>query len=202
MVGATGDMPIPMPSSLSESLPFVGRAEAVYANHQGVNTWDAVGNPDGVRFTDSLNYMVALDVDQAYAPWLTTTGNLSANVEFQDYITLDGAQSMMEAFGPYTGGALEPESNIKNNVSALLNVGTSWLWSDVAPTWTMIFSPKGRSFLLFPSVVLNPPWTKAYFLKLQAIEILGGDLDYSQGGGILKGQSMLLAQFQYNFNLL
>ncbi|HUN56820.1 MAG TPA: hypothetical protein VMU41_01795 [Candidatus Binataceae bacterium] len=202
LTGVTGDMPIPMPSSLSEYLPFVGRAEAVYGNHQGVNTWDLIGNPQGVRYTDTLNYMVALDVDQAYAPWLTATGNLSANIEFQDFITLDGANSMMEAFGPYTGGALEPESNIKNNVSTLFNVGTSWLWNDIAPTWTMIFSPKGRSFLLFPSVVLNPPWTKAYFLKLQAIEIMGGDLDYSQGGGILKGQSMLIAQFQYNFNLL
>jgi hypothetical protein len=202
LTGVTGDMPIPMPSSLSEYLPFVGRAEAVYANHQGVNTWDVIGNPDGVRYTDSFDYMIALDVDQAYAPWLTSTGNLSANLEFQDFITLDGANSMMEAFGPYTGGALEPESNIKNNVSTLFNLGTSWLWNDIAPTWTMIFSPKGRSFLLFPSVVLNPPWTKAYFLKLQAIEILGGDLDYSQGGGIFKGESMLLAQFQYNFNLL
>lgn len=202
MGGVTGDMPIPMPSSLSEYLPFVGRAEAVYANHQGVNTWDVVGNPDGVRFTDSLNYMVALDIDQAYAPWLTSTGNLSANVEFQDYITMDGANSMMEAFGPYTGGGLEPESNIKNNVSTLFNIGTSWLWDDVAPTWTMVFSPKGRTFLLFPSIVLNPPWTKKYFMKLQAIEVLGGDLDYSQGGGTLKGQSLLTAQFQYNFDLL
>jgi hypothetical protein len=202
LTGVTGDMPIPMPSSLSEYLPFVGRAEAVYANHQGVNTWDVIGNPDGVRFTDSVNYMVALDVDQAYAPWLTATGNVSANIEFQDYITLDGANSMMEAFGPYTGGAEEAESNIKNNVSTLFNLGTSWLWNDIAPTWTMIFSPKGRTFLLFPSIVLNPPWTKAYFLKLQAIEVLGGDMNYSQGGGTLKGQSLLTAQFQYNFNLL
>jgi hypothetical protein len=202
LTGVTGDMPIPMPSSLSEYLPFVGRAEAVYANHQGVNTWDVIGNPGGVRFTDSVDYMLALDVDQAYAPWLTATGNVSANVEFQDFITLDGANSMMEAFGPYTGGADEGESNIKNNVSMLFNLGTSWLWNDIAPTWTMIFSPKGRTFLLFPSIVLNPPWTKAYFLKLQAIEIMGGDLNYSQGGGTFKGESQLLAQFQYNFNLL
>jgi len=202
LTGVTADAPLPMPASVSEYLPLVGRAEAVYANHQGVNTWDVLGNPSGVRFTDSVNYMVAMDIDQAYAPWLTATGNLTVNMEFQDYITLDGANSMMEAFGPYTGGALEPESNIKNNVSTLLNIGTSWLWNDIAPTWTMIFSPKGRTFLLFPAVVLNPPWTKKYFLKLQAVEILGGDLDYSQGGGILKGQSQLLAQFQYNFDLL
>ena len=200
LTGVTGDIPIPMPSSLSEYLPLVGRAEAVYANHQGVNTWDVVGNPSGVRFTDSLDYMIALDVDQAYAPWLTATGNVSANVEFQDFITLDGANSMIAQEGPYTGGADEGESNVKNDVSMLFNVGTSWLWNDIAPTWTMIYSPKGTTFLLFPSIVLNPPWTKQYFLKLQAIEVMGGDLNYS--GGQLKGQSLLTAQFQYNFNLL
>ena len=201
-IGVTGDMPLPVPEALSEYLPLVGRAEAVYTNHQGVNTWDVLGNPSGVRYTDTLNWMVAADIDQAYAPWLTSTGNLSANFEFQDFITLDGANSMMEAFGPWTGGALEPMSNIKNNVSMLLNVGTSWLWEDIAPAWTMVYSPYGNTFLLFPSVTLNPPWTKKYFLKLQAIEVLGGALNYSQGGGILKGQSLLTAQLQYNFNLM
>ena len=51
-------------------------------------------------------------------------------------------------------------------------------------------------------MVLNPPWTKKYFMKLQAIEVFGGDNAYVQGGGVLKGQSLLTAQFQYNFNLL
>jgi hypothetical protein len=51
-------------------------------------------------------------------------------------------------------------------------------------------------------VVLNPPWTKQYFLKLQAIEILSGDISSIQAGGLLKGQSLLTAQFQYNFNVL
>jgi hypothetical protein len=202
IVGVTGDSPIPMPSSLSEYLPIVGRAEGTYINHQAAATWDYVGNPDGVRFTDSVNWMLALDVDQAYAPWLTSTGNLSANVELYDHIDMDGNNSQMETFGPWTGGSLESEASIKNNVSALFNVGTSYMWEDIEPTWTMIFSPKGRTFLLFPSLVLNPPWTKKYFMKVQAIEVLGGDNAYSQGGGILKGQSLLTAQFQYNFNLL
>jgi len=48
--------------------------------------------------------------------------------------------------------------------------------------------------------VLNPPWTKSYFMKLQAIEVLSGNS--GSGGGQLKGQSLLTAQFQYNFNLL
>ena len=118
--------------------------------------------------------MFALDVDQAYAPWLTSTGNLSANIEVLDR-HCDGRQSIMsKPCGPWTGGGMRTGSNIKNNVSALFNIGTSWLWNDIEPAWTMVFSPKGRTFLLFPSVVLNPPWTKKYFMKLQAIEVLGG----------------------------
>ncbi len=45
-------------------------------------------------------------------------------------------------------------------------------------------------------------WTKKYFMKLQAIEILSGNAGVQQAGGALKGQSLLTAQFQYNFNLL
>ena len=39
----------------------------------------------------------------------------------------------------------------------------------------MIYNPKGNNIAMFPSLVLNPPWTKKYFLKLQAIEVLGSD---------------------------
>ena len=96
----------------------------------------------------------------------------------------------------------KPNQPSRTTVSTLFNIGTSWLWNDIEPAWTMVFSPKGRTFLLFPSVVLNPPWTKKYFMKLQAIEVLGGDKALRRRGGILKGQSLLTAQFQYNFNLL
>ena len=202
IVGVSADAPIPIPSQFAEALPLVGRAEMTYTNHQGINSYDPVGHPNGVRYSDIVSWMAALDIDQAYAPWLTTTGNLSANLEVNDVITMDSAQSMFEAFGPWTGGALESEANIKNNVQALFNIGTSYYWEDIVPTWTMIFNPKGRTTLLFPALTLNPPWTKKYFLKLQAIEVLGGDLEENQSGGILKGQSLLTAQFQYNFNLL
>jgi hypothetical protein len=202
MVGVTADTPLPMPSSVSEYFPFVGRAEGVYANHQGIGTWDVIGSPSGVRYSDSVNWMLALDLDSAYAPWLTSTGNLTANFELYDHIPMDAGNSTLESTGPWTGGGLETESSLKNNISLLFNIGTSWLWEDIVPTWTMVFSPKGRTFLLFPSLVLNPPWTKKYFMKLQAIEVFGGDNAYVQGGGVLKGQSLLTAQFQYNFNLL
>jgi hypothetical protein len=55
---------------------------------------------------------------------------------------------------------------------------------------------------IFPSITLNPPWTKQYFMRLQAIEVLGGDAVAFQTSGLFKGQSYLLAQFQYNFNLM
>src|SRR5262249_24416299 len=145
-----------------------------------------------------VKYMLALDIDQAYAPWLTTTGNLTTNLEFIQETVMDDCKLC------YLGDAVDGQL-AKNNVALLFNIGTSWWWSDFAPTWTMIYNPKGTTFALFPSLLLNPPWTRKYFLKLQAIEILGGDKMMSGGQvplGLFKGQSYLLAQFQYNFNLL
>ena len=60
-------------------------------------------------------------------------------------------------------------------MSILFNIGTSWLWNDIQPSYTMIYGVKGTNMPIFPAVVLNPPWTKKYFVKLQAIELLGGD---------------------------
>jgi hypothetical protein len=133
---------------------------------------------------------------------LTSTGNLTANLEVQDYVTMDASHDMLTGGAPFGGvGGDLVESVNKSEVNMLFNIGTSWWWNDFAPTWTMIFNPKGRTFLLFPSFTLTPPWTKSYFLKLQAIEVLGGDKQ-SIGGGLFKGQSLLTAQFQYNFNVL
>jgi len=189
----TVDRPLPAPSSIAEYFPAVFRGEVLYQNHQSLNTLE-LKNITGQRFTDVVKYMLAIDLDQAYAPWLTSTGNLSANFELFHTIIMDNCKLC------YFGNALN-QRQLKNDVNLLFNVGTSWWWSDFAPTWTMIFNPKGRTFALFPSIVLNPPWTKKYFLKLQAIEILGGDKEQA-GVGLFKGQSYLLAQFQYNFNVL
>lgn len=200
--GVTADRPLPLPGAVAEYLPIVARTEAVYANHQPFADFNAFADPSGVRFSDTLDTMYALDLDQAYAPWLTSTGNLSANIEVQDYITLDASGNMMTGGSPWGGvGGSLTESVNKNEVNVLLNIGTSWWWEDFAPTFTGIYNPKGKTILLFPSLVLNPPWTKKYFLKLQAIEVMGGDYQ-SIGGGLLKGESLLTAQFQYNFNLL
>jgi hypothetical protein len=191
-VGITADRPLPVPAMIAESFPAVGRAEMIYSNHNSFPDMSPF-NFTGQGWSDVVKWMVAIDLDQAYAPWLTKTGNLSANLEVYDSIIMDLKKT-------YTVGNAVDANPPKNDVSILFNVGTSWWWSDFEPTYTMIFQPKGRNMALFPSIILNPPWTKKYFLKLQAIEVLGGA--NNNGLGLFKGQSMLTAQFQYNFNLM
>jgi hypothetical protein len=190
--GVTVDRPLPVPSSIAEFFPAVFRGEMLYTNHSSFES-NRFQDMNGQRWSDVVKYMLAIDLDQAYAPWLTSTGNLSANLEMIQTTIMDNAKFS------YVGNDLQ-EQNLKNDINLLFNIGTSWWWSDFAPTWTMIWNPKGDTFALFPSIVLNPPWTKKYFMKLQAIEILGGDKE--AGIGLFKGQSYLIAQFQYNFNLM
>jgi hypothetical protein len=191
-MGATADGPLPMPSAVGEYLPLVSRAEMVYENHAPFSNMGAMQFSD-IAYTDLVRWMVALDIDQAYAPWLTSTGNLSANVEVFDQIMMDHRKS-------FTLGNAVDFNPPKNDVSVLLNLGTSWLWNDVAPTFTGIYQPTGNNMAIFPQVILNPPWTKKYFMTVQAIELLGGNR--MSGVGLFKGQSMILTTFQYNFNLL
>jgi len=132
-------------------------------------------------------------VDQAYAPWLTSTGNLTANLEVFDSIILDNRKS--------TTVGNDVDSRVtKNDVQILASLGTSWLWSDIAPTFSGIYEVKGRNIALFPNVIFNPPWTKKYFLTITAIEVMGGDSLY--GLGLFKGESQINAALQYNFNLM
>jgi hypothetical protein len=191
-VGITADRPLPVPASLGEYLPIVGRAEVIYINHTPIMDNRPMAF-SALRYTDVMKWMAALDIDQAYAPWLTSTGNLTAFFEVFDQITMDN--SKITPVGP-----LLSARNSKNQVYSLASIGAGFFWEDVEPTWTMIYQPQGNTFALFPTLVLNPPWTKKYFMKLQAIEVMGGNR--AQGLGLFKGQSLLTAQFQYNFNLL
>ena len=194
--GMTIDRPIPVPPSLGEYFPLVGRAEAVYQNHAPFGTFSTSGtNP--VKFSDILTWMVAVDLDAAYAPWLTTTGNLSANLEFLDQINMDTSNDMAD--GP--NGALVNETVQKNDISMLFNIGTSYWWNAIAPTWTMIYQPKGTSFAFFPSIQFNPPWTNKYFAKLGLIYVMGSDMNYV-GVPLFKGQNLITLTGQYNFSAL
>ena len=190
-IGVTADAPLPVPGSLGEFLPLVIRAEGVYQNHVPFSDASPY-NFTAHAYSDVVKWMIALDIDQAYAPWLTSTGNLSANLEVFDDLIMDYSKD-------FVSNAVS-NNFAKNDVQILFNLGTSWLWNDIQPSYTMIYQVKGINMAIFPAVVLNPPWTKKYFVKVQAIELLGGDK--LTGLGFFKGQSMLLGTLQYNFNLL
>jgi hypothetical protein len=190
--GLTGDMPLPVPAALAEYFPAVFRGEFMYQNHENFSDV-GVNNFSGDRYSDVAKWMTAVDVDQAYAPWLTSTGNLTANLEVFDSIILDNRKS--------TTVGNDVDSRVtKNDVQILASLGTSWLWSDIAPTFSGIYEVKGRNIALFPNVIFNPPWTKKYFLTITAIEVMGGDSLY--GLGLFKGESQINAALQYNFNLM
>jgi Protein of unknown function (DUF1302) len=203
-MGMTADRSVPLPESWAERVPLVTRVESVYTNHVPYIDMNP-RNLSGYRFSDVIQDMVALDLDQAYAPWLTTTGNLTANLEFLDYITLDASHDMCEATptsGAIGGGGCDVNENVnKHDDFILLNLSTSWWWNAFAPTWTMIYTPKGNTFIMFPSITLTPTWTTAYFLRLQDVQILSSDRE-SFDGGTFKGQNYVGLLFQYNFKLL
>src|SRR5262249_23647836 len=148
------DRPLPMPASIAEYFPAVFRGEMLYTNHLSYESNRFI-DMTGQRWSDQVKYMLAIDLDQAYAPWLTSTGNLSANLEMLKTTVMHNCKEC------YTGNDLN-SYQLKNDVSVFFNIGSSGWWADFAPTWTMIWTPKGESFALFPSLVLTPPWTKKY----------------------------------------
>ncbi|MGH7907898.1 MAG: hypothetical protein ACREP6_14840, partial [Candidatus Binataceae bacterium] len=86
--------------------------------------------------------------------------------------------------------------------SFIFAASTSWWWQSIAPQWVMVFNPDGNTFLLFPNIALVPPWTSQYFMKLQYIGIVSNNIQDDYTAGMFKGKNFILAQFQWNFNLL
>jgi hypothetical protein len=198
-VAATANRPLYLPGALAQ-LPFVLRGEVFYKNHNEFNTlepalhWPAGSLGSFVAHSDQILWLAALDLSSASAPWLTATGTLNANLEIMGTATLNGKNIYQVA-----PGYLNRLYN--NDINMLLNVGTSWYWGAIAPTWTMIYNPNGTTFEFFPGLLLTPTWTDKYFMTLKYIGILGTDA-YGLDGGIFKGKSMFISQFQYNFSLL
>ena len=192
--GGTLNRPLPLPIWLANELPMVLRTEFFYKNHDAFPT-SAKSNKTGIVNSDTLNTLIALDLDQIYAPWLTSTGSLTGNFEMQEITILDSSDKYLESQGVLTKAH-------KHEVNVLANVGTSFYWGAIAPTWTTIYNPDGQTFLLTPSVVLTPPWTNKYFAKIGTVYILGNDKYAFSSGGSLKGGSSIFVQLQYNFDLL
>src|SRR3984893_7832542 len=93
LAGLTANRPVPLPEVIAEHFPVIAKAEAVWINHKSFDDLRPYVLTTR-RFSDVVNWMAALDVTNAYAPWLSTTGDLSANLEIFDSITLDMAKDM------------------------------------------------------------------------------------------------------------
>jgi hypothetical protein len=194
-IGATANRPLyELPTWLVNKLPIVLRAEMFYKNHVTFVSKDR-SEATGDSNSDQLLTMFALDVDSAPAPWLTTTGTLSTNLEWVNTLTTNSNANMLFAQG-------QLESVHHNNTNLFFDIATSWWWNAVAPTWAMIYNPTGNTFLLVPSITLTPPWTNKYFMKMGTVYILGSDANAFDAGGSIKGLSSVFAEFQYNFKLL
>src|SRR5713101_2935389 len=87
LAGLTANRPLPLPEVIASHFPLVAKAEAVYINHK---TFDDLRpyQLNTRRFSDVVNWMAALDLTNAYAPWVSSTGDLSANLEVFDSITM------------------------------------------------------------------------------------------------------------------
>jgi hypothetical protein len=192
-LGATMNRPIYLENPLLSEIPFVLRNEAVWQDRSPFNTVSP-SHPTAVTYSSTLNTLMALDVDNITVPWLTSTGALTTNLEWNDYTILSPSKDMV--YGGYAERWRHNEENI------LFSATTSWWWGSVVPTFTGIYNPDGNTWELFPNVVLTPPWTNKYFLNLQYIGILSNDKFSAYAGGVFKGKSIFLMQFQYNFNLI
>jgi hypothetical protein len=192
-IGATMNRPLYFKRSFLAEVPFVLRSEAVWQDRSPFNTI-SLSSPRAVTRSSTLNSLVALDIDNIAAPWLTSTGTVTTNLEWNNYTILSPAKAMV--YGGYA------ERWRHNEESILFSANTSWWWGSVVPALTGIYNPDGNTWELFPNVVLTPPWTNKYFVNLQYIAIISNDKYSAYAGGVFKGKNIRLIQFQYNFNLI
>jgi Protein of unknown function (DUF1302) len=192
-IGVTLNRPLYLPGEFWSSVPFVVRTEGVWQDRTPFNTIN-VARPSAVIYSSTMNTLLALDIDNLAVPWLTSTGTLTTNLEWNNYTILSFNKDMV--YGGYAERWRHNEENL------LFSASTSWWWGAVVPTPTAIYNPDGNTWELFPSIVFTPPWTSKYQLMLQYIGILSNDKFSAYAGGNFKGKSIFLMQFQYNFDLV
>jgi hypothetical protein len=190
-IGLTVNRPVYFGGGLS-AIPVVLRGEGVWQDRTPFNTTE-VSQKTGVVYSSTLNTLVALDIDNLTARWLSETGALTANLEWNNYTILSPSRNMV-----YTGYAERWRHNEEN---FLLSASTSWWWGAIVPTVVGIYNPDGDTWQLFPNIVMTPPWTNKYVLSFQYIGIESNDRYSAYAGGVFKGKSLFLMQFQYNFDL-
>jgi hypothetical protein len=192
-LGVTLNRPIYLDAETLSSVPLVLRTEGVWQDRTPFNTINPARS-SAVVYSSTLNTLVAFDLDDLETPWLSSTGGLTTNLEWNNYTILSPNKNLV--YGGYAERWRHNEENL------LFNASTSWWWGAVVPTFTSIYNPDGDTWELFPNLVLTPPWTNKYSLMLQYIGVLSNDKYSSYAGGVFKGKSILLMQFQYNFDLI
>jgi hypothetical protein len=192
-LGITLNRPIYLGAETLSSVPLVLRTEGVWQDRTPFNTINPARS-SAVAYSSTLNTLVAFDLDDLETPWLSSTGGLTTNLEWNNYTILSPNENLV--YGGYAERWRHNEENL------LFNASTSWWWGAVVPTFTSIYNPDGDTWELFPNIVFTPPWTNKYSLMLQYIGILSNDKYSSYAGGVFKGKSILLMQFQYNFDLI
>jgi hypothetical protein len=165
-IGVTLNRPIYLPGRLLSEIPLVARTEAVWQNRTPFNTVN-IARPSAVVYSSTVNTLVALDVDNLAAPWLTTTGTLTTNLEWNNYSLLSPSKNLV--YGGYAERWRHNEENI------LFSASTSWWWGAVVLTPSTIYNPDGNTWEFFPSMVFTPPWTNKYLATLQYVGVVSND---------------------------
>ena len=191
--GVTLNRPLTLPGTIGEMLPFVLRAESVWQDHTPLATRSA-SLPGGLRYSGTINSLVALDLDSVYLPQISKSSPLTVNLEWNNDTVLSPNRWEEQAFTflPYR----------HNESSLLFGITDAWWYGAISPFWGMIYNPDGNTFLLFPSLTLTPPWTAQYFFTLGYIGIISNNIQDSYIGANLKGKNMAFMRFQWNFNAL
>jgi hypothetical protein len=192
-VGLTANRPLYLTPRFLAELPLVLRAETVWQDDTPFNTVD-IDEANAVRHSSTLNTLLALDIDQVPMEWLSETGSLTTNLEWNNYTIVSPSKHFV--YGGYA------ESWRHNEENFLLSATTSWWWGAIEPTATAIYNPDGDTWELFPNIEVTPPWTSKYFVNLQYIGVVSNDKFSAYAGGVFKGKNILLIQFQYDFDLI
>lgn len=195
--GVTVNRPLYLPAAALSNIPVVLRAEMFYSNHAPFQT-TSQAQLNGVKFSDTLTSLVALDLSQIYVGWISRTAPVLARVEWFNSTVLDKPNDLVEP--GCAGGCLTPLH--KNESNVLTQIGAAWWNNDINFMWTSIWNPDGNTLRMFPTLVLTPPWTNKYFLTVRWIGIQGSDRFAGLAGGRLKGHDQFNFTFQYNFDLL
>jgi hypothetical protein len=97
-IGLTMNRPIYLNGETFSGIPLVLRSEAIWQDRTPFNTIN-VSRPSGVTHSSTLNTLLALDVDNLAAPWLTDTGALTTNFECNNYTIMSPNRDMV--YGGY-----------------------------------------------------------------------------------------------------